>query len=57
MSKFIGNNEIIAKYYGNNQIMAVYKGEMLVWQSGNFYTADGESFVTSDNEIFEVKED
>lgn len=57
MSRFYEGKEITAIYIGKRVVDAVYKGLKLIWQMGNFFTRDGDLFVTKDNQTFEVRED
>lgn len=58
MGRFYGNSEVTDIHVGSEpSVYSVYKGGELFWQSGNFVTSQEELFVTSDNEVFEVRED
>lgn len=57
MSRLFNNKDITAISWGRIAINAVYKGLRLIWQMGNFFTRDGNLFVTKDNETFEVREE
>ena len=56
MSKVYNGSEIVERRIGDMEISASYYGERLVWQAGNFRTADGFIFQTADNKVFNVKE-
>lgn len=57
MSRLFNNKEITSISWGRIAIIAVREGLRLIWQMGNFFTRDGNLFVTKDNETFEVRED
>ena len=54
---FLGKKEVNLARFGKLTVNAVYKGLKLIWLMGNFFTRDGDLFVTKDNQTFEVRED
>lgn len=58
MAIYRNGKEVELIYYGNKPVIAVYyytEGELkLVWEEGNFKTADNSTFVTFDGSTFNV---
>ena len=52
-----GKLSVTSGRVGKAVLTVVKYGKQLAWQLGNFFTKDGEVFLTSDNEVFEVLEE
>ena len=57
MALYVKGKEVISLYVKGKIVTAIYFVKQLLWILGNFFTNDGDVFMTADGEVFVSKEE